>query len=86
MRIGLLVGYAVLGLVDALVPSVAVAWLVLEVGYWVPAIDDLRLALVAGACGLGFGFCLGFASAWRGGRPFPLTRAVGRLFERFWWI
>ena len=79
MHVGRIVGYALLGLVDAFVPSAAATYVVSYAAAW-------RYAAYAGILVLAVGFVLGAVSAARGGRPFPLTRGVKRLFDRFWWI
>jgi sulfite exporter TauE/SafE len=79
MGAGRIVGYALLGLVDAFVPSVAATYAVSYVGDW-------SLAAYAGIFVLAVGFVIGAVSAARGGRPSPLTRGVKRLFDRFWWV
>jgi len=79
MHPGRIVGYALFGLVDAFVPSVAATYAVTYVADW-------TLAAYAGILVLAVGFVVGAASAARGGRPFPLTRGAKRLFDRFWWV
>jgi sulfite exporter TauE/SafE len=79
MNVGRVVGYALLGLVDAFVPAVAVTVAAWRIVAW-------SVAAYAGTTALAVGFLLGAVSAARDGRPFPLTRGVKRLFERFWWV
>lgn len=79
MHAGRIVGYALLGLVDAFVPAAVATVTVWGVLAW-------SVAAYAGIATLAVGFLLGAASAARGGRPFPLTRRVKRLWLRFWWV
>ncbi len=85
MQTGRIVGYALLGLVDALVPAVVAAVSVLEIGvYGSGGLWDV--ALVVGVAVLAVGAVAGAVSAARGGESFPLTRGVLRLWRRYWWI
>jgi sulfite exporter TauE/SafE len=79
VNLGRIVGYALLGLVDAFVPAVAVTVTAWQLVPW-------SLAAYTGTAALAVGFLLGATSAARDGRPFPLTRGVKRLFARFWWV
>jgi sulfite exporter TauE/SafE len=76
---GRIVGYALLGLVDAFVPAAVATYAVWTVLAW-------SVAAYAGIAALAVGLLLGAASAARGGRPFPLTRGARRLAARFWWV
>lgn len=80
MHVGRVVGYALLGLVDAFSPAVAVTYVA---SY---AAETWATAAYAGMVALAVGVVLGAASAARGGRPFPLARGVKRLLDRFWWV
>jgi len=79
VHVGRIVGYALLGLVDAFVPAAAVTYTAWTVLAW-------SVAAYAGIGALAVGFLFGAASAARGGRPFPLTRGARRLAARFWWV
>ena len=85
MQFGRVVGYALVGLVDALAPAAIAAGTVFGVGTY----SDSGLgsaALVVGAAVLAVGFLAGAVSAARGGESFPLTRTALRLWQRYWWI
>ena len=85
MRPGYLAGYAVLGLVDALVPAAIAACAVFGVGIYVDG-SVLPVAVGAGVAVLGTGSIAGAISASRGDKPFPLTRHALRIWKRYWWI
>jgi hypothetical protein len=85
MRVGLIVGYALLGLVDALVPAAIAATLLAGVGTGTLP-TRWPVALVVGGAVLAVGFLAGAVSAARGGQSFPLTREALDLWRRYWWI
>lgn len=80
MNVGQVVGYALLGLVDAFVPALVMTFAVLTL------FEVWSLAAYAGMTALAVGFLLGAVSAARDGRPFPLTRGFKYVFLRFWWV
>jgi hypothetical protein len=85
MGIGRVFGYALLGLVDAFVPSAIAASLAFEVGYFVPSYPRVTAALAVAGLGLAVGLVLGSAAAMRGGTPFTLTRWAVTLWKRYLW-
>lgn len=85
MRLGHLVGYAVLGLVDALVPAAIGVCMVFSVGFYADS-SVFPVAVSLAAAVLGIGSIAGAISASRGGKPFPLTRHALRLWKRYWWV
>ena len=85
MRVGLIVGYALLGLVDALVPAAIAATLVAGVGTGSFA-TRWPAALAVGGVVLAVGFLAGAVSAARGGQSFPLARRALDLWRRYWWV
>jgi hypothetical protein len=85
VRIGVVVGYGLLGLVDALVPAALVTGAVLGFGVYTDG-SLLAAALGAGAAVLGLGAAVGAVSASRGGKPFPLARRALALWKRYWWV
>jgi len=86
MSVGRVLGYALLGLVDAFVPAMVVASLTHGVALYTSAVPSFRVAAVAGGVALVAGFVLGAVAAGRGGKPFPLTRGALRLWKRYWWV
>lgn len=83
MGLGRAVGYAILALVDAVIPAVVVTVTAgfLLVGRTVGGVDGWVISLGAG--GIAFGLTL-FASAVthvRGGKPFSFTRLVKRALD-----
>ncbi|WP_247007614.1 hypothetical protein [Halorientalis litorea] len=85
MTVGRLLGYALLGLVDAIVPALVFASVVHEIGLFVGALSGLWPVLAAAGVALALGSVVGFVAAMRGERPFPLTRAARRVWQRYLW-
>ena len=81
MTIGRLLGYALLSLVDALLPAAVFASVVHELGLFVEALS----VLAAVGFALALGSVLGFVAAMRGEKPFPLTRAARQVWQRYLW-
>ncbi|AQL42046.1 hypothetical protein BV210_04640 [Halorientalis sp. IM1011] len=85
MGVGRVVGYALLGLVDAFVPSAIAAALAFEIGYYVPSYPRVTAALAVAGVGLAVGVVLGSVAAMRGGKPFTLTRGAVAIWDRYFW-
>ncbi|SEN26665.1 hypothetical protein SAMN05216388_1002193 [Halorientalis persicus] len=85
MPFGKPVGYALLGLVDALVPTAVAVAVVFQLWSWVTGYPRLELVLAVAGLGLAAGFVLGALAAVRGGEPFPVTRAAVALWKRYLW-
>ena len=84
--LGRAVGYALLGLVDALIPAAITVSLVYGVTLYLSGPVSYLLPVGAGALVLVVGFVAGAVSARRGGKPFPVTRAAIRIWKRLWWV
>ena len=85
MTIGRLLGYALLSLVDALLPAAVFASVVHELGLFVEALSGPLPVLAAVGFALALGSVLGFVAAMRGEKPFPLTRAARQVWQRYLW-
>jgi hypothetical protein len=79
-QVGRVVGFALLGLVDAVVPAAVLVGTVLLFGP--VATWTVTVAAVLGLLGVAVGALLGAVAASRGGRPFPLSRGAIRLWRR----
>ena len=81
MKLGKLVGYAILSLLDALLPPVfvvSIAFLVAPPGLW-----EVLVPYLVALAGLAFLAALlaGVFTVYDGGKPFPLTRGSVRVFR-----
>jgi hypothetical protein len=85
MRAGYVVGYALLGLADALVPAALAGLTVHGLASYA---GDGALTVAGGvvAAVLAVGVLVGAVAAYRGGKPFPLSRRAVALWKRYWWV
>jgi zinc transporter ZupT len=83
MKPGRALGIAALSLVDALVPTVVAAFLVLSsTVYWMPdAVNPLALAVAAGALAFVGTLTVGLAATLLGYGPFPATKAAKFVWQ-----
>lgn len=88
MNVGKLVGYAIIALVDSLIPPVVMMLVVLLL---IPAelltSAVLPYVFVLGCLSFVSTLLVAFVSAYRGGKPFPVTRGAKYLFDvvPLWW-
>lgn len=76
MHVGRAIGYGLLALVDAVVPTVVavgITWFAL-LGHDVGGVSGFTLGLVAGAAAFGLTLVASTVSHYRGGKPFAFTR------------
>lgn len=85
-RLGRLVGYALLGLVDALVPAVFAAVFVHGITIYLSWPQEYLIPVAVAGLVLVIGFVIGAAAASQGGKPFPVTRTTLRVWNRLWWV
>jgi Zn-dependent membrane protease YugP len=86
VRLGRIVGYALLGLVDALIPAVLTASAVSGFLIYIPGVREYWLGLAVAGVVFFAGAVAGAVVASRGGKPFPVTRTAIATWKRLWWI